>query len=124
LVIGLREDSRFVYAKSLHATPEYLFKERPIYALEDLEVLNEDHAWRARIDRKITGLANVTVLAEVLRYRALTADLAHLKSHPVELERRWDETSFKMISCIHRLEMADVLARLTAPRDVTFGVDR
>jgi hypothetical protein len=123
LVIGLREDSRFVYAKSLHATPEYLFRERPIYALEDLEVLNEDHARRALIDRKIIGLADVTVLAEVIRYRALTADLAHSKSHLVESEQRWDETSFKMMSCIHRLEMANVLARLEVQREVAFGVD-
>jgi hypothetical protein len=123
LVIGLREDSRFIYAQPLHATPEYLFRERPIYALEDLEVLDEDHARRALINRKITGLADVTVLAEVIRYRALTTDLAHSKSHLVELGRRWDGTSFKMMSCIHRLEMADVLARLEVQRDVAFSVD-
>jgi hypothetical protein len=29
------------------------------------------------VDRKIQGLADVTVLAEVIRYRVLTADLAH-----------------------------------------------
>jgi hypothetical protein len=123
LVIGLREDSSFVYAKSLHTTPEYLFRERPIYALEDLEVLNGDHTQRAMIDRKIAGLTDVTVLAEVIRYRALTTDLAYSKSHPVESERQWDETSFKMMSGIHRLEMANVLARLEVQRDAIFGVD-
>jgi hypothetical protein len=123
LVIGLCEDSRFVYAKSLHATPEYLFRERPIYELEDLEVLNEDHARRALVDRKIIGLADVTVLAEVIRYRALTADLARSKSHLVESGWRWNETSFRMMSCVHRLEMADVLARLAVQRDIAFDVD-
>jgi hypothetical protein len=124
LVIGLREDSRFVYAKSLHATPEYRFRERPIYAMADLDVLDEDHDRRALVDRKIIGLADVTVLAEVLRYRALTSDLVHSKNHFVVGQRqRWDETSFKLMSCIHRLEMADVLARLEVQRDVAFGVD-
>jgi hypothetical protein len=123
LVIGLRVDSSFVYAKSLHATPKHLFRERPIYALEDLEILNEDHARRAWVDRKITELADVTVLAEVIRYRALTADLARSKSHLVESEQRWNETSFIMMSCIHRLEMADVLARLEAQCEVTSDVD-
>jgi hypothetical protein len=123
LIIGLRQDSRFVYAKSLHATPAYLFRERPIYTLEDLEVLNEDHAQHALIDRKITSLADVTVLAEVIRYRTLTTDLAHSKSHPVESGQRWDETSVKMLSCIHCLEMANVLARLEVQCDATFGVD-
>jgi hypothetical protein len=123
LVIGLREDSSFVYAKPLHATPECLFRERPIYALEDLEVLNEDHARRALIDRKITGLADVTVQAEVIRYRALTADLAYSKSHSVESAQQWDETSFKMMSCIHHLEMANVLARLEVRQDAIVDVD-
>jgi hypothetical protein len=123
LVIGLRADSSFVYAKSLHATPVYLFRERPIYALEDLEVLNDDHARRAMVDRKIEGLADVTVLAEVIRYRALTADLAHSKSHPERLGQQWSEISFKLLSCIHRLEMADVLARLEVQRDAIFNVD-
>jgi hypothetical protein len=123
LVIGLHEDSNFVYAKSLHATPEYLFRKRPIYALEDLEVLDEDHAQRALIDRKIIELADVTVLAEVSRYRALTIDLAYSRNHPKKSEQQWDETSFKMMSCIHRLEMADVLIRLKVQRDVVLGVD-
>jgi hypothetical protein len=120
LVIGLRVDSSFVYAKSLHATPKYLFRERPIYALEDLEVLNDDHARRPMVDRKIEGLGDVTVLAEVIRYRALTADLAHSKNH---LEGQWTEISFKLLTCVHRLEMADVLARLEVQRDTIFNVD-
>jgi hypothetical protein len=44
LVIGICKDSDFVFAKPLHATPEYLFGERPIYVLEDLEGLDEGHA--------------------------------------------------------------------------------
>jgi hypothetical protein len=123
LVIGLHADSSFVYAKSLHATPEYLFRERPIYTLEDLEVLNGDHTRRAATNRKITSLADVTVLAEVICYRALTANLVYLESYSVKSEQQWDETSFKMMSCIHRLEMADVLVRLEVQHDTIFGVD-
>jgi hypothetical protein len=38
LVIGLCMDTDFVFAKPLHATPQYIFGSRPIYILEDLEV--------------------------------------------------------------------------------------
>jgi hypothetical protein len=79
LVIGICKDSDFVFAKPLHATPEYIFGARPIYLLEDLEVLDEGHAQCAMIDREIAELRNVTVRAEVVRYRSLTADLAYLE---------------------------------------------
>jgi hypothetical protein len=56
LVVGICKDSDFVFAKPLHATPEYVFGARPIYLLEDLEVLDEGHARHAMIDREITEL--------------------------------------------------------------------
>jgi hypothetical protein len=43
LVIGIRTDSDLVFAKPLHATPEYVFGTRPIYIMEDLEVLDKGH---------------------------------------------------------------------------------
>jgi hypothetical protein len=112
LVIGICKDSDFVFAKPLHATPEYVFGERPIYVLENLEVLDEGHARHAMIDREIAELHDVTVCAEVTRYRVLTADLAYLEGRLMELERQWGETSSKKLGCICCLEMANVLARL------------
>jgi hypothetical protein len=44
LVIGLRTDTDFVFAKPLHATLQYIFSNRPIYILKDLEVLDKGHA--------------------------------------------------------------------------------
>jgi hypothetical protein len=123
LVIGLCEDSGFVYAKPLHATPEYLFGERPIYVLEDLEVLDEGHAQRAMVNRKIVGLNDVMVYAEVTRYCTLTANLAHLESHPAKLEGQWEEVSSKKLGCIRCLEMANVLARLGVQRGDTLDVE-
>jgi hypothetical protein len=43
LVIGIRTDTDLVFAKPLHATPEYVFGTHPIYIMEDLEVLDEGH---------------------------------------------------------------------------------
>jgi hypothetical protein len=68
LVVGICKDSDFVFAKPLHATPEYVFGARPIYLLEDLEVLDEGYAWRAMIDREVAELHDVTVCAEIVRY--------------------------------------------------------
>jgi hypothetical protein len=123
LVIGICKDSDFVFAKPLHATPEYLFGERPIYVLEDLEVLDEGHARRAMIDREIAELHDVTVCAEVTRYRVLTADLAYLESRLMELERQWGETSSKKLGCIRRLKMANILARLEVQRGAILDVE-
>jgi hypothetical protein len=112
LVVGLRKDTDFVFAKPLHATPEYVFGERPIYVLEDLEILDEGHARRTMIDREVAELHDVTVRAEVTCYRVLTADLVYLESCLMELEKQWGKMSSKKLGCIRCLEMANILARL------------
>jgi hypothetical protein len=116
LVIGLCKDTDFIFAKPLHATPEYVFGERPIYVLEDLEILDEGHAWRTMIDCEVAELHNVTVCAEVTHYCTLTANLAYLEGRLMELEKQWGEMSSKKLGCIHRLEMANVLACLVTQR--------
>jgi hypothetical protein len=116
LVIGICKDSDFVFAKPLHTTPEYVFGARPIYILEDLEVLDKDYAWRAMIDREVAELHDVTVCAKVVRYRSLTANLAYLEGQLMELERQWGEMSPKKLGCFRCLEMANVLARLETQR--------
>jgi hypothetical protein len=75
------------------------------------------------IDREIAELHDVTVRAEVTRYRALTADLAYLESRLMELERQWGETSSKKLGCICRLEMANVLVRLEVQRGAILNVE-
>jgi hypothetical protein len=123
LVIGIHKDLDFVFSKPLHTTPEYVFGERPIYVLEDLEVLDEGHSRRAMIDCEIAELHDVTVRAEVTRYHALTADLTYLEGRLMELERQWGEMSSKKLGCIHRLEMANVLARLVTQRGDILDVE-
>jgi hypothetical protein len=112
LVIGVRTDSDLVFAKPLHATPEYVFGTRPIYIMEDLEVLDEGHAQHTMIDREIAELHDVMVRAEVVRYRSLAADLVYLEGRLMELERQWGKMSSKKLGCIRRLEMANILACL------------
>jgi hypothetical protein len=112
LVIGLCKDTDFVFAKPLHATPEYVFGERPIYILEDLEVLDEGHVQCAMIDRKVAELRDVMVCAEITHYRSLTANLTYLEGRLMELEKQWGEMSSKKLGCICRLEMANVLTCL------------
>jgi hypothetical protein len=116
LVIGIHKDSDFIFAKPLHATPEYVFGTRPIYLLEDLEVLDEGYVRRTMIDREIAELHDVMVHAKVVRYRALTANLTYLEGRLMELEKQWGEMSSQKLGCIHRLEMANVLARLETQR--------
>jgi hypothetical protein len=123
LVLGIRTDTDFVFAKPLHATPEYVFGTRPIYIMEDLEVLDEGHEQRAMIDREVAELHDVTVRAEVVRYRSLATDLVYLEGRLMELERQWGEMSSKKLGCIRRLEMANVLARLETQRGNILDVE-
>jgi hypothetical protein len=123
LVIGICKDSDFVFAKPLHATPEYVFGARPIYLLEDLEVLDEGYAQRAMIDRQVTELHDVTVCAEIVHYRSLTANLVYLEGQLMELEKQWGEMSSKKLGCICRLEMANILARLETQRGDILDVE-
>jgi hypothetical protein len=112
LVVGICTDTDFVFAKPLHTTPEYVFGTRPIYIMEDLEVLDEGHARCAMINWEIEELHDVMVRAKVVCYRSLAADLVYLEGHLMELERQWGEMSSKKLGCIRHLEMANVLARL------------
>jgi hypothetical protein len=104
LVIGICKDLDFIFAKPLHATPEYLFGERPIYVLEDLEVLDEGHVRRAMINREVAELHDVT-------------------GRLMELERQWGEVSSKKLGCICRLEMANILTRLEVQRGAILDVE-
>jgi hypothetical protein len=123
LVIGIRTDTDLVFAKPLHATPEYIFGTCPIYIMEDLEVLDEGHAQHAMIDQEIAELHNITVCAKVVRYWSLAADLVYLEGRLMELERQWGEMSSKKLGCIRHLEMANVLARLEAQHGSILDVE-
>ena len=68
------------------------------------------------IDREVGQLGDVSVHAEVARYRALTADITYLESRLMDLEKQWGEITTKKLGCIRRLEMANVLDRLTSLR--------
>jgi hypothetical protein len=91
--------------------------------LEDLEVLDEGHAQHAMIDREVAELRDVTVRAEVVRYRSLAANLVYLEGRLMELEKQWGEMSSKKLGCIRRLEMANVLARLETLRGDILDVE-
>jgi hypothetical protein len=123
LVLGIRLDTDFVFAKPLHATPEYVFGIQPIYIMEDLEALDKGHPRCAMIDREIAELHDITVHAEVVRYRSLAVDLVYLEGRLMELERQWGEMSSKKLGCICRLEMANVLARLETQRGNILDVE-
>jgi hypothetical protein len=123
LVIGIHTDTDLVFAKPLHATPEYVFGTRPVYIMEDLEVLDEGHARHAMIDREIAELHDIMVHAEVVCYRSLATDLVYLEGRLMELERQWGEMSSKKLGCIRRLEMANILAHLDTQRGNILNVE-
>jgi hypothetical protein len=75
------------------------------------------------IDREVAELHDVTVRAEIVRYRSLSADLGYLEGRLMDLEKQWGELSSKKLGCIRRLEMANVLARLETQRGNILDVE-
>jgi hypothetical protein len=75
------------------------------------------------IDREVAELHDVTVRAEIVRYRSLSADLVYLEGRLMDLERQWGEMSAKKLGSIRRLEMANVLARLETQRGHILDVE-
>jgi hypothetical protein len=100
-----------------------VFGARPIYLLEDLEVLDEGHARHAMIDREVAELHDVTVCAEIVRYQSLTANLVYLEGRLMELEKQWGEMSSKKLGCIRRLEMANILTHLETQRGDILNIE-
>ncbi len=74
LVIALCKDSDKVFSKPLYTSPVYAFDGKPIYKTEDLDYLKTDAEGREFTDRLIDREGDLSLKAEVHRFRMVTGD--------------------------------------------------
>ncbi len=117
LVIGLHDNMDKVYSKPLYATLIYTFNGKPVYTIQDLEVLkltmeDQDH-W----DHMIQHLGDPSLTAEVHRFQVLMDELDRMEEVLVANEDQWGHLAAAKLGAIWRLEMADALGRIKVQDD-------
>ncbi len=114
LVIALRKDSDKVFTKPLYASPVYAFDGKPTYATGELDYLKTDAQGREFTDRLIDREGDLSLKAEVHRFRMVTNELERMETVLVENKEAWGQLAAAKLGVIRRLEMADVNARINA----------
>ncbi len=114
LVIALRKDSDKVFSKPLYASAVYAFDGKPTYATGELDYLKADAQGREFTDRLIDREGDLSLKAEVHRFRMLTNELEWMETALVENEEAWGQLAAAKLGVIRRLEMADANARINA----------
>ncbi len=114
LVVALRKDSDKVFSKPLYASAVYAFDSKPTYATGELDYLKADAQGREFTDRLIDREGDLSLKAEVHRFRMVTNELERMETVLVENEEAWGQLAAAKLGIIRRLEMADANARINA----------
>ncbi len=117
LVVALRKDSNKVYSKPLYASPVYKFEGKPVYKTEELDYLKADAQGRDLTDRLINHIGDLSLMAEIHRFRIITAELDRMEQVLIENEEVWGQLAAAKLGAIRRLEMADAIERINARDD-------
>jgi hypothetical protein len=111
-VHGFRAGSPTPYSDHLYATPFFDLRQCPRYAVADVWFLSTRYPYRDEVDLGIKALGDLTVQAEVRRYRGHEYHLNRLQNELIELENRIGTRQMEKDQCIRRLEQADTLQRI------------
>ncbi len=114
LVIALHGDSDKVFSKPLYTSPVYFFDGKPTYATGELDYLKADAQGWEFMDRLIDREGDLSLKAEVHRFRMVTSELERMETVLVENEEAWGQLAAAKLGAIRRLEMADVNKRINA----------
>jgi hypothetical protein len=111
-VHGFRAGSPTPYSDHLYATPFFDLRQRPRYAVADVWFLSTRYPYRDEVDLGLKALGDLTMQAEVHRYRGHEYHLNRLQNELIELENRIGTRQMEKDQCIRRLEQADALQRI------------
>ncbi len=112
LVITLRNDSDKVFSKPLYALPVYAYDGKPTYAMGELDYLKANAQGREFTDQLIDQEGDLSLKAEVHRFRMITSELERMETVLVENEETWGQLAAAKLGVIRRLEMADANGRI------------
>ena len=113
-VIGIIPGDRSQYGGPLHAIPDHGQEERPRYAHDDLWRFKNSADERARFDNALNHIHDLSLIAEVARYRE-ASHLFHMYQEEVRRieEHMWEAGQLQDASA-RRLEGANALDRIEA----------
>src|SRR6266571_1526758 len=114
LVVALWRDSDKVFSKPLYASTVYAFDGKPTYAMGELDYLKADTQGREFTDWLIDREGDLSLKAEVHRFRMVTSELERMETVLVENEAAWGQLAAAKLGVIRRLEMADVNEQINA----------
>ncbi len=117
LVVALCTDSDKVFSRPLYAAPVYKFEGKPTYVAADLDYLKVEAQGREMTDRLIDRTNDVSLKAEVHRFRMITAELDRMEEVLVENEDTWGQLAAAKLGVIRWLEMADAIEHVNATND-------
>src|SRR6266702_4035958 len=117
LVVVLRTDTNKVFSKPLYAMPVYRFESKPVYPVASLDYLKADAQGREMTDRLIDRMHDISLKAEVHRFRVITTELDRMEQVLVENEDTWGQLAAAKLGAIQRLEMADAIERIDMMND-------
>ncbi len=117
LIIGLRDNTNKVYSKPLYAMPIYSFKGKPVYTIQDLEVLKSNMEDQECWDCMIQHLGDPSLTVEVHRFHVLMDELDRMEEVLVANKDQWGHLAAAKLGAIRRLEMSDALGRIKAQDD-------
>ena len=119
IIIGLRDDSNKVYTQPLYTALIFHYNGKPVYRVQELEMLKLEAEGKIQTDRMISHLHDPSLTAEVHCFHMMSQELGRLEEAIAESEDRWGELVAMQCKTIWRLEMADTLARI---RDTDEGL--
>src|ERR1700744_661344 len=78
IVLGLIDESNYVYSKPLFATPQYSHSLCPKYPREDHILFEAGYDERPKVDCAITAIKDRSLKVEVHRYRVVSIEEARI----------------------------------------------
>jgi len=109
IIVGLQNDSDKVFTKPLYTAPVFRYDGKPVYRVQDLEVLKEKAEEVEQTNRMIQHLHNPSLTAEIHRFRMISNEIKHIEEAMAAQEDQWGEVAALQVAMIRRLEMADAL---------------
>src|SRR6202012_5269968 len=112
IVLGVIDESNYVYSKPLFATPQYSLSLRPKYPQEDLILFEAGYNERPKIDRVVKDTKDRSLEAEIHRYRVASMEEHRVTKRLEELEQTLGVIRSHKLGSIRRLEAAGALERI------------
>jgi hypothetical protein len=115
-VLAYRRGSDQQYGKSVHAEPQY-DEPSPTYTDDDLVFLDQNSAFRQSVDTACMAMNDLTVTAEVHRYRCLQAGYEAKEEELKKKIAKLDKLGSMRRQCVLRLQRANAIKRIEDERD-------